>query len=274
MRENQLKEYHLYGGDVVLSFDEDLHEYYYNGKVVPSTTKIIDDTLAKHALKFWAVKITLEWLQKQLIPGIKQTPESIEAILKSARFVHVRESEKATAIGSNAHKWIERFVELTMAGEDVEKNDVLLETIEAKNAVDAFLKWYSENEVEFIYSERKVYSIEHNFSGTFDLYAKVNGKRAIVDFKTSKHLYPDYLVQGAGYWLAFEEEANYKAKKKKKYVDQFIVLRLPKVAGDPWQTTTITDPTGHQEIFKMARKIYDWASVDLNNINPKTFTSE
>jgi hypothetical protein len=270
MRDNQLKEYSLYNGTVKLLFDEAAHEYYYKDKIVPSTTKIIDETLAKPALKFWAVKTTLEWLKKQILPGTKYTETALENILKQGKIVHIRESEKATTIGSNAHKWIERFVEIVM--EDGEKwpvdwesrNGVRLESREAINSVNAFLNWYSDHDVKFIASERKVYSIAYNYSGTFDLFATVDGVNTIIDFKTSKHLYPDYLIQGAGYWKAFEEETK---------IERLTILRLPK-NGENWETLSIDDPEAHAQIFIMARRIFDWSSKDLNNINPKSESSK
>ena len=284
MREGQLKEYKLYNDTVTLSFDEEAHEYYYNDEIVPSTTKIIDEVLAKHALKFWAVKVTLEWIKTQIIPGTRMGVETIDAILKSAKFVHSRKSEEATTIGSNAHKWIERFVEIAMeelpfSGEKWpenwnERNGVRLETRDAINAANAFLNWYHENDVTFIYSERKVYSKAYNYSGTFDLFAIVNGVLSIIDFKTSKNIYPDYLVQGSGYWNAFQEELDFieRGKKNKTKVRQFIVLRLPK-DGSRWETVTLEDHTAHFEIFRMARQMFDWIVKDINKINPKKQTS-
>lgn len=279
MREGQLKEYILYNGDVILQFDEEAHEYFYDGNLVPSTTKIIDETLAKHALKFWAVNITLEWLKKQIRPGNRITTTELEAIMKGAKFVHLRESERATTIGSNVHSWIEEFVNYVLANgadetieEIVSKITTPLRTVDAINSANSFINWYVQNEVEFVASEQKVYSRKYNYSGTFDLLAYVNGALSIVDFKTSKHIYPDYLVQGSGYWNAYEEEQEYIFETIPNKVEQFVVLRLPK-DGSEWETMTISSKDDHFKIFEMARQIFDWLYKDFNNINPKKVTS-
>lgn len=283
MRDNQLETYELYGGDVVLEYNDALHEYYYQGDVVPSTTKIIDEVLAKHALKFWAVKVTVEWLKKQL-NGERLSENQLDAILKTAKGVHLRESDKATTIGSNVHNWIEAFVHLVMETGETwpedwkENNPVRLSSVAAKNSVNAFLNWYAEHDVQFLEAERKVYSIKYNYSGTFDLLAIVDGVTTIIDFKTSKHIYPDYLVQGAAYWGAYNEEIDYMTEGTEyEYEDDirpdhFTVLRLPK-DGENWETSTIESIDAHWEIFRHAREMFDWIYKDLNNINPKKQSS-
>jgi ATP-dependent exoDNAse (exonuclease V) beta subunit len=54
----------------------------------------------------------------------------------------------------------------------------------------AFLKWKTDNDVEFLEVERLVYSKQYEYVGRFDLIAKVNGKKMLIDYKTSKGFYP------------------------------------------------------------------------------------
>lgn len=276
MRENQVKQYVLYDGNVVLEFDEAAHKYYIQKEdesiAVPSTTAVIEEVIAKHALKFWAVNETLKWIKTQLIAGTRITGEQVDAIISSAKFVHVRKSDDATGIGSNVHNWIEDFVRLVMEDgvkwpEDWKvRVQVPLMSRDAIRSANAFLNWYEQHEVTFVMTEKKVYSVAYNYSGTFDLLAIVDGKLSLIDFKTSKNIYPDYLVQGAAYWNAFIEE--YPGVE----VEQFIVLRLPK-DGTNWESSRITDFRNHFEIFKLARQLYEWVEKDNLNINPEKETS-
>ena len=93
---------------------------------------------------------------------------------------------------------------------------------EMRNAIDSFLEWTKENKVVFRLSEQKIYSREHGFAGTLDAEGMVNGKRTIIDFKTSNALYPEMFLQAAAYLKAREEETG------KEYDGGIQILRLSK----------------------------------------------
>jgi hypothetical protein len=69
-----------------------------------------------------------------------------------------------------------------------------------------------------------VYSQSHGFAGLIDAVADVNGKRMLIDYKTSKGVYTEMRYQIAGYRIAFEEEHG----------DQFdggVILHFDKESG-------------------------------------------
>jgi len=72
--------------------------------------------------------------------------------------------------------------------------------------VDAFLGWEAENHVEYVASERKIYSLAEKFAGTLDIIAMVNGRKCLVDLKTSNFCRKEYSLQTAAYASAWEEE--------------------------------------------------------------------
>jgi len=76
------------------------------------------------------------------------------------------------------------------------------------NGVTAFLRWIKEYKVKFIESERLVYSKKYDYVGLMDLKARINGKLALVDFKTSKGVYNEYRYQVAAYLYADQEESG------------------------------------------------------------------
>lgn len=84
---------------------------------------------------------------------------------------------------------------------DIPTNPVL------KEIVERFFSWIKNRNVEFKCSEKKVYSIEHNFCGTLDFLAILDGKyNTLWDLKTSNGIYPEMFLQTTGYKMATLEE--------------------------------------------------------------------
>ena len=86
-----------------------------------------------------------------------------------------------------------------------EDKDVLI-------AVNAFMDWVKKYKVSFVNTERIVYSLQHDYSGKMDIEAIVEGKRCLVDIKTSNSLYNDVRLQTAAYLMADVEESGVKYK--------------------------------------------------------------
>jgi len=94
----------------------------------------------------------------------------------------------------------------------------------AESSINAFRAWVRENDVEFISSEEKVYSREHNYAGTIDAVANVNGEFSVVDFKTSARIYNTYYIQCAAYAQCVKEVYD-------KEIDMSYILRFDKKTG-------------------------------------------
>ncbi len=75
-----------------------------------------------------------------------------------------------------------------------------------KPSVDAFLDFYSKNEVIPLKVEERVVSKKHWYAGTIDVLAEVNGVVGVLDIKTSQAIYRDYGMQTAAYVEAFKED--------------------------------------------------------------------
>ncbi len=71
-----------------------------------------------------------------------------------------------------------------------------------------------QHKVKFVSTERIVYSKKHDYIGKMDAEAMVDGKRVLVDFKTSSGLYNSVRMQTAAYQKADEEEGakSYKGR--------------------------------------------------------------
>lgn len=261
--------YILYGGNVQLDYNDDKHRYTRGGKIVPSTTQITKAGINKEFLLYWSSKSASVYISKQWKPDVVYDQDVIDNILKRSINHFKSIQTRAADIGTEAHLWIESFVNYVL--ETGDKNPDIEQfgtpsSIEAINSVAAFLTWYDNTDVEFVASEKKVYSVVHNYSGTFDLLAIVEGVLTIVDFKTSKDIYEDNFIQGSAYVEAYEEEqqAIYALDgediPEDKLVQQFMVLHVPK-DGRNYKTGIIERDlfSAYHQVFQGCRVVYDWS---------------
>ncbi len=263
--ESPVVEYVLYGGKVVLKYNDDDHAYYLDGPegriTVPNVTSIIGVIDKSNVLVSWAVREAINYLTEKLgLAGeekhliLPATVEEAEKWLEEARKAHRTLSKAATDIGKMAHNWLERYGKLRVAGADHLAAMYRLpmpENEKAKNCVLAALKWVEEHHVVPHIVERKVYSQTYNAAGTLDWVGLVDGKRSILDFKSSKALYDEYRFQLAAYQSFYTEETG-------ETVEQRILLRLGKEDG-AFETRTFSDAEEYEadlQVFQAATVIY------------------
>lgn len=157
--------------------------YIFDGRKVPRVTEILSKTISEEHLLLWA---------------------------NSLGFRHLKykdELQKAANIGTIAHKEIEDFL----------KDGVIGSTM----SFQAFLRWYNpiKDRIKIIASEEKL--VCQWFGGTYDLLIEIDGKKYLVDFKTSNHVSYRYAMQLAAYryMLYYLKGIN---------IDGIIILQLHK----------------------------------------------
>ena len=231
----QVIKYHD-GQEVELNFDKKLHAYRVDGKPVASATKVLS-VISKPALIPWALKQGSEWLERTLfidddeddkVKPFKYTSRlGLGAIIKGVKSAYRGSSGNALETGSTAHQWIEDALEVFIGTEGNFGDDNLPDLPDdpdACNSIEAFKIWVGDNDIDFISSEEKIYSRQDNYAGTLDCAAYVNGSLCIIDWKTSKGIYPEYHLQNAAYAQAWEDIHG-------RQVEQTLVLRLDKATG-------------------------------------------
>lgn len=221
--EQKYIESELYKGSVKIRFYPESHRYYISVdggpfKQRPGVTTIGGIKDKSTPLRIWQQRMTADFLFKSLKSGKKLSDDLIvEAIIQC----DIKVAEAAD-IGKEIHGWIEHYIRNKLGERGFENVPPIPDYPEAINGVNAFLDWEKENHVEYVSTERPVFSKEHDYVGTMDLEAKVNGIHCLVDFKSSNGLYNGVRMQTAGYVKADEEE-----KGKKKYKGRW-ALRVSK----------------------------------------------
>ena len=237
---------YLYSGDVEITFYPGRH--YYKARVqrkdregkpsmglwsrqvyVPSVTTITGMVDKSGPLMGWAVKMAVEYVRERIEPNTRYDHDYLAGVLDNAKRAHRKEKEKAGDIGKAVHDWIHKHVQHKM-----DQEGPLQGVIEpalpkpgdpAMFGIAAFLAWESEHDIEYLESEKVLYSVQHNYVGTTDLIASVDGVLTLIDMKTSKRVYDEFAMQLTAYAEAYNEERLLPVKAR-------LILHLPKTTGE------------------------------------------
>lgn len=80
---------------------------------------------------------------------------------------------------------------------------------EDRKRIQGVAKWLLDNEPEFVVQEVRTASTEHRYVGTFDALCRMNGELWLLDWKTSKRVYPDQHFPQLAAYLQAEREAGF-----------------------------------------------------------------
>jgi len=201
----------MYGGEVTVDFYPNSHMYKVTDpkyglvkqRVKGVTTYLgIKDKSAP--LVSWATETAGLYLYDILESGKVITMDDVRVAITKHREI----KDDAATIGKKMHEWCEYFIKHKLAIEGFEAEPEMPSDPQIALGVSSFIEWYMAHDVKFISSERVVYSRKHQYIGTMDFEAMVDGKLTGGDFKSSNGLYNTVLPQISAYQEASEEEAE------------------------------------------------------------------
>lgn len=202
--------------------------YIKNGVEYPSVTTIIK-LLNKEGLQQWANYL-----------GFKRI--SVD-----------KELERSSRIGTYVHY----LCECTLMGDtylkyDAKSINILREVGHRYLSFKEFLKDY---DVEPIFCEKSLISTKEGFAGTTDFFGYINGKKTLLDFKTSKNFYDSMFFQLAAYDVLLREE-GYEA-------EQFAILLIQ---NDQYKLKILTrdEISKYWDVFKTLVELYNKLEVIKN----------
>lgn len=202
-----------------------------------SVTTILN-VLNKSALMYWSVNCACDYILENM-----SIQHSIAGIVETARKEWRNVQKKALDIGTEVHEAIHKY--LTINKEPEITNPKVLA------AFVAFLEWKDANKLVPIECEKVVYG--KGYAGTADLICMLNGKSMLIDFKSSKDIYNEYIYQVAAYAQAY----NSNKTNGKIYVEGIGILRLDKETGQP-EYKDVTDKwSAYYEAFEKLVEFYN-----------------
>lgn len=220
---------YLYNGEVQVDFYPKSHMYKITDKAhelvkerVKGVTTYLGIKDKSVPLVIWATETAGLHLYDILASGKAIDMNDVrEAIGK-----HKEIKDEAATIGTAMHEWCEYFIKHKIGKEGFETPPEMPSDPQIALGVNSFLEWYIAHDVQFLSSERVVYSRKNRYIGTMDFDAIVDGKMTAGDFKSSNGLYNSVRAQLAAYVKASEEEAAYIGKPIK--YESRVAVRLSK----------------------------------------------
>lgn len=193
-----------------------------DGTVVPSVTEILS-AVPKPGLDRWH-----NYMGRMMI----DTEVYVRSLANGGTLLHL--AIEAAIRGQEFDKGL--LVDFTPAEQDW-----------ARTSYRQFKAWYAEHDVEPLLMEHRMVSEEMRCGGTLDLYAQVDGRFTVMDWKSSAQVRNTHLFQVAAYRAMLEESGS--------GVDEVRVLSFPRT-GKTWTEHVIVDTSEHLEVFKAALSLY------------------
>ena len=152
--------------------------------------------------------------------------------------------DKAASIGTIAHY----LIECHLKGVDPELDDYSKSDIDkAETALLAFLDFEKNHNFKPIATELALVSEKYGYGGSIDCYGELDGKKCLIDFKTSNGIWPEMRCQVAAYAELLKENGY--------EVEECHLLRVDKESGE-FHHHPMKDLSLEWRIFKGLCEIY------------------
>ena len=165
-----------------------------DGEKVPGVTSVLNG-LPKPFLQYWSAKVVAEYATENvgsyiglLLNGQKQA--AIDLLKAAPR----RYTNERANIGTDAHDLFERLG----------RGESVAGTVhpDLQGYVDNFNRFLDDFQPTFLMQEETVWSNMHRYAGSFDAIIEIAGETVIVDWKTTKAIYPEVGLQLSAYRYA------------------------------------------------------------------------
>jgi hypothetical protein len=213
-------------------------------ELLPSVTNIIS-ILDKPALPRWAAKLVAEQAaaMKTSLPNLED--EEIITILKGAPW---RSSTRAADRGTDIHEWLEMRL-LDFPDEMIPELEG--EAVAFRAGAQAWLD--SMDGMEPLHTEVTLFA--DRYAGTVDAIILHNDQRWMIDFKTSKAVYPEAALQLAA--LNMCDLAMIEDKPEDfEPCERLAVVRIGK--DGKFEMKEVFDEGAHQDAFIAALDLWTW----------------
>jgi hypothetical protein len=229
----------------------------------------------KPALLPWGIRVCLEKMKALLIEGhYVITPEiaetfplyegSLDEIIQAARKTDSEILTDSGDVGTSAHDFLEKVGQTYIKGDEARRLELLAHFPEDDRAAScsiSALEFFQRHHIQFIHTERPVYSRSLDCCGTMDALVWADScddpaccpepfehSLTLLDYKSSNGVYPSYMAQAALYAFAYMEEFP------DQHIEHRFVLKLPKTEG-AFQSFHMAG----DELFQQDLSIYTFA---------------
>ena len=247
------------------SFDEEKHIHMLDGKPLMGTTSVLG-IINKPFLVQWAADLAAvsalmsnkhfpeildEYTEAKKIEGSYQRAKAMKDLdkkypeFKIARTAHKVKKEKAADWGTIVHKAIEVWIATRSEPSKVDIKGTIEKVLpEHHIAIQHFIDWATEKNVQFFESEKGIYSESWWVGGIVDFVCKIDGKLYVGDIKTSGDIYESYWLQTSAYAKMMMEMGVYE------HFDGMVIINCRK--DGTVRTEERKDVLGNAKCFEAA----------------------
>lgn len=218
-----------------------------DGAKAPGVTSVLG-MLPKGFLKYWAAKSVAEFAVDNLgdVVGITLRGGR-DAAVDMLKRAPDRVTRQAADIGTEAHDIFERMAK----GEVIRRLHPDL-----KPFAEHFQSFLDEFSPEFVFLEETVWSEAHDYAGSFDAFAVVNGESVFIDWKTTRSgIHAETAVQLAAYRHADYIVRPDGSKVPMPKSDGGAVLH---VRPEGWKFVPARCDEAVFDVFKHLREVFRW----------------
>jgi hypothetical protein len=209
MPETNKEVFELYGGQVILRFNPKSHRYDVsdNGSKFEhrgSVTTILN-VLNKPALLEWAKNCACNYIEENvrlLLAGNSFSVEALFKIISDGRTAHDRARGEAAEIGTSAHDYLRDYWRAVVRKTDL---PTLPEEGKIGNCVGAALDFFGKHKMVPLSVEEPQYSRALKICGRPDWIGWIDDEFSVMDYKSTKYLYPEVALQMCPYAKMHEE---------------------------------------------------------------------
>ncbi len=119
----------------------------------------------------------------------------------------------------------------------------------AKNCLQSYYAWLKHNPIKPIIVESPLISEKYGYGGTPDLYAETPHDTVLIDFKTGKGIYNEYLYQVGAYSQLILENTG-------KLPERAMILRINKDSNDDFEIRSVSRLDKYFEVFRHCLRVY------------------
>lgn len=179
-----------------------------DGTIVPGVTTVTGIGLG------WNKQVLIKWANNMGLKGVDSN----------------KYKDDKAIIGTLAHRMVTDSLQgIETDTDDYSKNQIA----DAENSALSFFEWVKGKELRPILIEKDLVSEEYRFGGKPDIYAEIDGKKELIDLKTSKSIYDEMMVQVAAYKNLLIEN--------KHSVDVVRILNIPRTEDEAFLEKRLSD---------------------------------
>lgn len=200
-------------------FDEKKHVHTLDGKRLHGVTSVLKMWGDPNPLLNWGVKQGVSHVEKcvkqQIKDGLDLRGTAWESIFDDARTAHLKVRDKAGDLGTIVHKQLEDLLT------DYRDKMGCQYDNDTHECVKKVINWMSSNNIRPLELETHLHSREHWYGGIVDAIVEKDGKKYILDFKTSGTVQTKYFYQMGAYSLASKERTG-------ENIDGVVIVHIPR----------------------------------------------